>query len=129
MAENNILEVDDAQWGDVVEKSKLPVAIMFYNPLCSHCIAMMPHFKKYADEFRGKMVFARIDVAKNPYTVGRYGVMATSTFKFFCAGRPVQEIVGEVYPPLLRKVAEDSLAYGSQCASKSTPIDFNIGYA
>ncbi len=63
------------------------------------------------------------------YSVGRYGFMATPTFKFFCGGRPVQEIVGEVYPPLLRKVAEDSLDYGKDCISKSTPIAFDIGYA
>ncbi len=90
---------------------------------------MMPHFDKYAVEFKGKIMFARVDVAKNPGTVRRYGIMATPTFKFFCGGRPVQEIVGEVYPALLRKAAEDSLTYGTQCASKSTPIDFNLGYA
>lgn len=55
--------------------------------------------------------------------------MATPTFKFFCGGRPVHEIVGEVYTALLRTAAEDSLAYGKQCVSKSTPIDFNLNYA
>jgi thioredoxin 1 len=124
----NIIELDDIKWEEVVEKGKLPIMVMFYNLSCQHCAAMMPYFEKYASEFMGKMVFARIDVAKNPYNVNRYGVMATPTFKFFCGGRSVQEIVGELYPPLLKKIAEDTLTYGKQCASKSTPIDFNIGY-
>ena len=103
--------------------------VMFYSPSCPHCLAMMPYFEKYADEFEGKISFARIDVNRNPFAVSRYGIMATPTFKFFCSGRPVQEIVGEIYPTLLKKITEDALEYGSSCASKSTPIDFNLGYA
>jgi hypothetical protein len=38
--------------------------------------------------------------------------MAVPTIKFFCSGRPVQEIVGEVDPALLQKIAQDSLEYG-----------------
>ncbi len=129
MSVKSVVDLDDAHWETLVERSKLPVAVMFYNPLCSHCMAMMPYFEKYADEFKDKMVFARIDASRNPYAAERYGIMATPTFKFFCSGRPVQEIVGAVYPPFLKKVAEDSLTYGKECILKSTPIDFNMGYA
>lgn len=129
MSEKSIVELDDAHWEEFVEKNKLPVAVMFYNHQCEHCMAMMPHFEKYAKELKDKMAFARIDVDRNHYAVERYGVMATPTFKFFCGGRPVQEIVGTVYPTLIRTVAEDSLTHGKECVSKSTPIDFNIGYA
>ncbi|MFB3763895.1 MAG: hypothetical protein ACE14P_01450 [Methanotrichaceae archaeon] len=41
MNEKSVIELDDAHWEETVERSKLPVAIMFYNPLCSHYIAMM----------------------------------------------------------------------------------------
>jgi thioredoxin 1 len=124
-----IVELDDASWEATVERGEDLVLVMFYSPLCPHCMAMMPYFQKYAQEFRGKMVFARIDVNKNPYSVERYGVMATPTFKFFCGGRPVQEIVGEVYPTLLQKAVEDALRYGRECILKSTPIDYYAGYA
>lgn len=129
MSEISIIELDDTNWEMHVEKSGKPFVVMFYSPYCQHCMAMMPHFEKYADEFKGKISFARIDINKNPFAVSRYGVMATPTSKFFCSGRPVQEIVGEIYPTLLKKITEDALEYGSSCASKSTPIDFNLGYA
>jgi thioredoxin 1 len=129
MSEKSIIELDDASWEATVEKVEDLVLVMFYSPLCPHCMAMMPHFLKYAEELEGKIVFARIDVNKNPYAVERYGVMATPTFKFFCGGRPVQEIVGEIYPTLLKKVAEDVLTYGKECRLKSTPIDYYAGYA
>jgi len=124
-----VIELDDLHWEEIVEKGGKPIVVMFYSPFCPHCMAMMPHFEKYAEEFKDKIPFARIDVNNNPYSVNRYGVMATPTFKFFCGGRPVQEIVGEIYPSLLKKITEDALQYGSTCASKSTPIDYNLGYA
>jgi thioredoxin 1 len=124
-----IVELNDASWEAAVERGEDLVLVMFYSPLCPHCMAMMPHFQKYAREFRGKLVFARIDVNKNPYSAERYGVMATPTFKFFCGGRPIQEIVGEVYPTLLQKAVEDVLRYGRECILKSTPIDYYAGYA
>jgi thioredoxin-like negative regulator of GroEL len=129
MSEKSIIELDDASWEAAVEKIEDLVLVMFYSPLCPHCMAMMPHFLKYAEELKGKIVFARIDVNKNPYSVERYGIMATPTFKFFCGGRPVQEIVGEIYPTLIKKIAEDVLAYGKDCRLKSTPIDYYAGYA
>jgi thioredoxin 1 len=129
MDERSAIELDDLNWEKLVEKEGKPMVVMFHSPSCPHCLAMIPYFEKYADEFRGRISFARIDANRNPYAVSRYGVMATPTFKFFCSGRPVQEIVGEIYPTLLKKITEDALEYGSSCASKSTPIDFNIGYA
>jgi len=129
MSEKSIIELDDASWEAAVEKVEDLVLVMFYSPLCPHCMAMMPHFQKYAEELKGKIIFARIDVNKNPYSVERYGVMATPTFKFFCGGQPVQEIVGDIYPTLLKKAAEDALLYGKECHLKSTPIDYYAGYA
>jgi len=129
MSEKSVIELDDRNWETLVEKAGKPIVVMFYSPTCPHCMAMMPHFEKYADEFKGKILFARIDINRNPFTTGRYGVMATPTFKFFCSGRPVQEFVGEIYPTLLKKITEEALEYGSSCSSRSTPIDFNIGYA
>jgi hypothetical protein len=34
-----------------------------------------------------------------------------------------------IYPTLLKKITKEALHYASSCASKSTPIDYNMGYA
>jgi thioredoxin 1 len=129
MSDRSVIELDDLNWEKSVEVAGKPIVVMFYSPSCQHCLAMMPYFEKYADDFKDKILFAKVDVNRNSFIASRYGVMATPTFKFFCSGRPVQEIVGEIYPSILKKITEDALEYGSSCASKSTPIDFNIGYA
>jgi thioredoxin-like negative regulator of GroEL len=126
----DIIEIDDKSWEKIIEKGKNPALVMFYSTTCSHCKNMDPYFNEYAKGFRGQMVFAKLNIAENPYTATRYGVMGTPTFKFFCQGRPVHELVGAVYPSLLKKAVEEVLHSGNECAKKSTKIDYSItGYA
>jgi thioredoxin 1 len=124
-----VIEVDDRTFHDQVEKAQLPVAVMFYAPTCVHCRAMAPYYDQYSLEYRGKVLFARIDVSVNLYSGERYGVKGTPTFKFFCDGRPVTELVGAVYPAILKRTVEEVLVHGKECVTKSTGIDYEIsGY-
>jgi thioredoxin-like negative regulator of GroEL len=125
-----VIEVDDRTFHDTVEKAKLPVAVMFYTPTCVHCRAMAPYFAQYADEYKDKVLFARVDVSGNLFTGERYGVKGTPTFKFFCQGRPVTELVGAVYPAILKRTVDEVLVHGMECIGTSTAIDYDItGYA
>ena len=127
---SNIIEVEDMSWGQLVEESRKPVIVMFYSPTCPYCKAMEPYFANYAQEFKNSAVFARINIATNPWTAERYGVMGTPTFNSFCHGRPLWEQVGQVYPSILRNAVESMVNYGEDCIKKSTPIGQDItGYA
>ena len=129
MDENNVIEIEDATWGQQVEDSKKPVIVMFYSPACPYCKAMEPYFREYAKEWVSA-VFARLNVATNPWTAERYGVQGTPTFKFFCHGKPVWEQVGQIYPSILKNAVRDMVQHGEECIRKSTPIGQDItGYA
>jgi thioredoxin 1 len=55
--------------------------------------------------------------------------MSTPKFKFFCRGKPVQDMGGAVYTALLKKRVGEVLVYGKECAKNSTAIDYDItGY-
>lgn len=124
-----LIELTDLNWERDVEKSGRPVAVMFYSPTCAFCHQMEPYFRNYAREYKDSIQFARIDIMTSPWTAERYGVRSTPTFKFFCDGKPVQEMVGAVYPALLKKMVDDVLLHGSECAKNSTTIDYEItGY-
>lgn len=124
-----VIEIESTTWEILVEKAALPVGVMFYSPTCPHCRTIRPYFEQYAREFKGKMVFALLNVAAHPWIGEKYGIRGTPTFKFFCHGKPVQELVGAVYPAVLKRIAEDVLKFGPECAEKSTEIDYDItGY-
>lgn len=124
-----LIELTDLNWERDVEKSTRPVVVMFYSSSCSFCHQMEPYFRNYAREYKDSVQFARLNIMTSPWTAERNGVRSTPTFKFFCDGKPVQEMVGAVYPALLKKMVEDVLVHGRECARNSTPIDYEItGY-
>jgi len=130
MSSDDLVELDDSNWEKTVEKGDKPVVVMFSSPTCPYCRQMEPHFKEYSLEYKDKIIFAKVDIAESPTIARRYGVMGTPTFKFFCHGQPVYEMVGAVYPSLLKKAVEDSLEHGPECVNKTTWIDSRIsGYA
>jgi thioredoxin 1 len=129
MTEELLVEVSDLIWEKTVEKEMRPVAVMFYSPTCAFCHQMEPYFKSYAEEFKNSILFAKLNIITSPWVAERYGVRSTPTFKFFCEGKPVQEMVGAVYPALLKKMVEEVLVHGKECARNSTAIDYEItGY-
>jgi thioredoxin-like negative regulator of GroEL len=129
MAEDPLLEGDDISWENTVEKEAKPVAVMFYSPTCAFCHQMEPYFKSYAQEFKDSVIFVRINIMANQWTAERYGVRSTPTFKFFCNGKPVQEMVGAIYPALLKKMIDEVLIHGKECAKNSTPVNYDVtGY-
>ncbi|MEI7857247.1 MAG: thioredoxin family protein [Methanomicrobiales archaeon] len=129
MTDELLMEVDDLIWEKTVEKGTRPVAVMFYSPTCAFCHQMEPYFKNYAEEFKNSVLFAKINILTNSWVAERYGVRSTPTFKFFCDGKAVQEMVGSVHPALLKKMIEEVLVHGKECAKNSTAIDYEItGY-
>jgi len=127
MSDDGIIELSDSNWEKNVEKGMKPVFVMFYGPTCPFCIQMEPYFKEYADEFKVKVLFARVNITNNTTIVGRYGIMGTPTFKYFCKGHPIQEISGAIYPSLLKKAIEEGLDHGEKCEKKTTWFDPSYG--
>jgi len=123
------VELTDLNWEQTVEKSNRPVAVMFYSPTCAFCHQIEPYFRGYARDYRETVRFGRFNIMTNAWIPERYGIRSTPTFKFFCEGKPVQEIVGAVYPALLKKIVDEVLVHGKDCARNSTTIDYDIsGY-
>ena len=131
MTAMKIVEINDVEtWEKTVEKSSEPVLVMFHSPSCPHCHAMDPYFQSYADEFKDKVMFVKVNVKDNLTIATKYGVLGTPTFKLFCKGRPIQDAVGEIYPSLIKKIIEDGLSERAQCVDKASWIypDIN-GYS
>jgi len=117
---SRVIELDDKSWKKLVEKEEKPIFVMFSSPTCPYCKQMKPYFEEYANEYKDNVIFASIDIAKTSTIAAKYGVMGTPTFKFFCKGRPIREVVGAMYPALLKKAVEDSLEFGPDCAKNTS---------
>jgi len=125
-----VKNINEENWREIIEQKEKPVFVMFSSPSCPNCTQMKPFFDQYAEDFKDKVLFGKINVMENQLIAIKYGVMGTPTFKFFCHGHPVSEIVGAVYPTLIKKTVEDGLKNGPNCVDKTTWINPEItGYS
>jgi len=129
MTDTLIHESNDRDWEIEVERTGIPVFVMFYSPTCKHCIQIQPYIEELAREFLGEVRFIRLNIIRFSWLAERYGVMATPTFLYFCGGKPIQTRVGAVFPVMLKKMVEEMVQHGEECLLRSTEMAKEItGY-
>ena len=122
---SNILETNILNWKkEVLESTKL-VLVNFWDPDCPHCKMMEPVFIELAEEYIDKLKFAKFNIMEsqeNQELSSRYGITGTPTLKFFCQGRPVQDIVGALPKDSLKQAIDFAVQKHTDCVGKSTPV-------
>jgi len=90
------IAVTDTSFADDVLNSELPVMVDFWAEWCGPCKMIAPIVEDLAEDYSGKMVFAKVDVDSNPETAMKYGVRGIPTLLLFSGGSPVDQVVGAV---------------------------------
>ncbi len=60
------------------------------------CRIMAPVMEELARDYKGRVMFARVNVDENPEVAGRYSIMSIPHFIIFVKGHPAERIVGAV---------------------------------
>ena len=91
---NKPITIDDTNFAQTVLQAKTPVLVDFWAPWCRPCLMVAPILDELADEYRGKVTIARMDVDQNPKTAAKYSIMSIPTMLIFKKGKPISNIVG-----------------------------------
>jgi thioredoxin 1 len=86
--------IEDANFGEVVLKAKIPVLVDFWAPWCGPCRMVAPVVEELAEEYDGRVSFGKLNVDENPKTASQYGIMSIPTLILFKEGKPVSNIIG-----------------------------------
>jgi thioredoxin 1 len=101
--------VTDADFTPAVLQSPQPVVVDFWAAWCGPCRAIAPAVEQLAQEYGGRVTFAKLNADENPRTMQRYGVMGLPTLVLFKGGTEVGRLVG-LQPKANIKRAIDQVA-------------------
>ena len=93
---------DDTFQKEVVESDK-PVLVDLWAPWCGPCKMIEPIVEELANEYDGKMVFARLNVDEAPQVSMQYRIRSIPTILFFKDGQIADTVVGAVPKRELKK--------------------------
>jgi len=121
----SVLEVNAVNWEQEVLRSSILTVVDFWHEHCPWCIQLNPVFDEVAEDYKGKIKFVKLNVLESPDNrelAIRYGVMGTPTLIFFCARRPVEEVVGFIPKERLKNTLDDMLSRYKECIGQSTEL-------
>lgn len=78
--------MSEADFEERVIKSKKPVFVDFYTPVCPSCMQMMPTVAAVAGRFKDTVTFVKVDGAKLPGLMKRFFVSSVPCFLVFYEG-------------------------------------------
>ena len=101
-----LINVSDQNFESEVLKSDVPVLVDFWAEWCNPCKMIAPIVEKIAREFEGKVKVAKVDVDSNPDIASKFGIRSIPTVMIFKEGGLVEQVVGVVPEPQLKKLVE-----------------------
>ena len=68
------VDVTDATFESDVLQADIPVLVDFWADWCAPCKMIAPIVEDLAEEYDGRVKFAKLDVDSNPQTAMNYGI-------------------------------------------------------
>jgi thioredoxin 1 len=91
---DDILILSDATFDETVAGADTPVLVDFWAEWCGPCKMIAPTLAEIAEENRGKLTVAKLNVDDNADIARRFEVMSIPTLLVFKDGEPAKRIVG-----------------------------------
>jgi len=91
---SDLLQVTDGNFEEEIIKSDIPVMVDFWAEWCGPCKMVGPVVEELAEEYKGKIKIAKMDVDANRDTPAKFGIRNIPTLILFKGGEVAKMIIG-----------------------------------
>ena len=92
----SILKVADKNFKEKVLDSNTPVLCDFWAEWCGPCKQISPILEELANDYKEKILVAKINIDDNPEIPSKYGIMSIPTLILFKNGESISSQIGLV---------------------------------
>jgi thioredoxin 2 len=104
-----IVNAGDDSFGEVAEKSTVPVLVDLWAPWCGPCRMVSPALAQLATERAGSLKLVKVNVDESPRLQQRFGIQSIPTLMVLRGGEVIARQVGAAPADALRSWLERSL--------------------
>jgi len=104
------VEITDANFEEVVLKSKLPILVDFWAEWCGPCLMIGPTLEELAKEYEGKFIIGKMNVDTNSNVPTEFGIMNIPALLFFKNGEVIDKQIGAAPKAVLKGKIENKLS-------------------
>jgi len=90
----NTTKISDQSFSEDVLKARGPVLVDFWAEWCGPCKQIAPYLDDIANEMKGKVTVAKLNIDENPQTPTKYGVRGIPTLIIFKDGQVAATKIG-----------------------------------
>lgn len=104
-----VLHVTDSDFDEVVVKANGPVLVDYWAEWCGPCKMIGPVLDEIAEEYKGKLTIAKLNIDENPDSPQHYGVRGIPTLMLFKDGEVEGTKVGALTKTQLAEFIDSNI--------------------
>jgi thioredoxin 1 len=109
MSGESVIHVNEGTFDAEILKSDKPALVDFWAPWCGPCRSIAPLLEELAEEYKGKLTVAKVNVDENRKLAGNHGVMSIPTMILFKDGKVLDKLIGLVPKERLKELMDKAL--------------------
>jgi thioredoxin 1 len=109
MSGESVIHVNEGTFDTEVLNSDKPALVDFWAPWCGPCRAIAPVLEELANEYKGKVTVAKVNVDENRKLAGNHGVMSIPTMILFKNGKVMDKLIGLVPKERVKELMDKAL--------------------
>jgi thioredoxin 1 len=103
-------QLTDTNFNEALETDK-GILLDFYASWCGPCKVMSPIIDELADEYKDRVIIAKVDSEHNPNLSSFFKIKSIPTLVFIKNKKLIEVINGLVPKPNLKEMVEDLMVY------------------